>query len=105
MTPPRLRPGVALPCRASAAEGSKRKEHMKTTTTETERAALRRWYGAEMAPQMEALFASDTVEACREAAGLDGPGCAEFGASKRAARDAAWAIIHRARGAVAGGAR
>jgi hypothetical protein len=75
---------------------------MKTTE---ERAALRRWYGAELAPQMEALFASDTAEASEEAIRLGEPTCDEFGASKRAARDAAWAIIHRARGAVAGGAR
>lgn len=75
-------------------------------TTEQERAALRRWYGAELAPRMEALFASASEDACEEAASLDGPTFAEFGASRRAARRAAWEIIWRARDAavVAGGA-
>lgn len=80
------------------------------TTTKQEREALRRWYGAALAPQMEALFCSASDEACEEAASLDGPSFAEFGASKRAARRAAWEIIWRARdareaAAVEGGAR
>lgn len=82
---------------------------MKTEATEQEREALRRWYGAELAPRMEAVFCSATSEACEEAASLDGPSFEEFGASKRAARRAAWDIINRARdareAAAAGGAR
>lgn len=79
---------------------------MNTTTTEQEREALRRWYGDD-APRMEALFASGGREACAEAATISDPGCAEFGEAKAAARDAAWAIIWRARDAreAAGGAR
>jgi hypothetical protein len=69
---------------------------MKTTVTKTERAALRRWYGINVS-QMEALFAADTLEACEEAIRLGEPTFEEFRNSKRAARDAAWAIIHRAR--------
>ena len=82
---------------------------MKTEATEQERAALRRWYGDD-AHLMEALFGSGGREACAEAATISDPGCAEFGESKAAARDAAWAIIWRARDAreaavVAGGAQ
>lgn len=73
-------------------------------TTEQEREALRRWYGAELAPQMEALFCTASVEACEEAASLDGPTFEEFGASRRDARRAAWAIINRARDARAAAA-
>lgn len=77
---------------------------MKTIATEQERAALRQWYGADVS-QMEALFAADTLEACEEAIRLGEPTYEEFGVSKRAARRAAWAIIHRAQAAIVGGAR
>lgn len=81
---------------------------MNTTTTEQERAALRRWYGDD-APRMEALFASATSEAYDEAVSLSEPTYPP-GESKRAARIAAWDIINRARDAreaavVAGGAQ
>ena len=75
------------------------------TTTEQERAALRRWYGDD-APRMEALFASATSEAYDEAVSLSEPTFPP-GDSKAAARRAAWAILDRARNAreAAGGAR
>ena len=75
---------------------------MTTTTTPEERAALRRWYGAALAPEMEALFATASQRGYEEAASLDGPGCAEFGESKAAARRAAYAILRRS---LRGGAR
>jgi hypothetical protein len=78
------------------------------TTTEQERAALRRWYGDD-APRMEALFASASAEAHEEAAWISDPGCTKYVEGKAAARDAAWAIIWRVRdareAAAVGGAR
>lgn len=69
-----------------------------TNITAEESAALRRWYGDD-ASRMEALFASASEEAYDEAVSLSGPTFEEFGASKRAASRAAWAIINRERDA------
>lgn len=79
-----------------------------TTTTTEERAALAAWYGPAVAPKMEERFATASQRGYDEAAALRRPGCAEYGASKAAARRAAWAILRRASEAAAvvrGGAR